>query len=116
MGSRLAREVHSLQHRVLLHWRMVVAERTRLGHALHQVLQRRSFGMAGAAFAAWHTVVMAKARHRQLLSKAVLRWVGLPDCQATVWQGSAEVDTLLPACLPGACTPACAAARLSDES
>lgn len=73
MGSRLAREVHSLQHRLLVHWRIVVAERARLGHALHQVLQRRSLGMAGAAFAAWHTVVTAKARHRQLLSKAVLR-------------------------------------------
>ena len=116
MGSRLGHEVHTLQHRVLVHWRMAVAERARLCHALHQVLQRRSLGVAGAAFAAWHTVVTAKARHRQLLSRAVLRWVCWPGCQATVGQGSAEVGTLLPAHQPGACALACAAALLSVEA
>ena len=116
VGSRLAREVHSLQHRVLMRWRLAVADRARLGHALHQVLQRRSFEIAGATFAAWHTVVTAKARHRQLLSKAVLRWVCLPGCQATVGQGSAEVETLVPAHLPGACTLVWAATLLSMES
>eukprot|EP00891_Asterochloris_glomerata_P001849 jgi/Astpho2/1849/fgenesh1_pg.00038_%23_20_t len=91
VGSRLAREVHSLQHRLLVHWRIVVAERARLGHALHQVLQRRSLGMAGAAFAAWHTVVTAKARHRQLLSKAVLRMTeGRLLGSFTAWRDHAQ--------------------------
>lgn len=74
-------ESRRLQHRLLLSWRMEVADRARLRHALCQGMQRRAGRLLHMAMLGWSVVVMRRRRDRHLLTK------GLGRCASSLETG-----------------------------